>query len=502
MRQLTGLDAQFLALESETTVGHVGGLAVFDPATAPDGHLGIGEIKAMLRERMHLLPPLRWTLVTVPFGLDRPYWKDDPAFDLDFHVRELALPAPGDDEQLSQQVARIASRRLDRSRPLWELYVIHGLQGGRVAILTKMHHAMIDGMSGAEIMGILYDLEPSGREIPPPDGDLPAEEAPGSWEMLGRGVAATALQPLRALRSLPTTLPHLDVAPSIFGLPGAESLSRGASRLRNRLLGGEEHDGRVIERPRMRAPRVPFSGRISPHRRFVFGSLRLADLKRVKNHFGVTVNDVVVTLCAGAIRDWLTAHDALPESPLLAQIPVSVRTKEQQGTYGNRVSVMIVPIPTDVAAPDGRLASAHESLRAAKERHRALPAQALQDVANFIPPAINARAARVALQLSANPALRPLFNVVISNVPGPPIPLYLAGAKLEANYPVSVIADGAGLNITVLSYLDSVDIGVLADRDQMPDVQRVLDGMGAELRALLAICDAEAGAHDQPTVLP
>ena len=491
MKQLTGLDTQFLAIESETTVGHVGGLAVFDPATAPGGKLGLAEVRAMLAERLHLLPPLRWTLVPVPMGLDRPYWKDDPDFDLDYHVRELALPAPGDDEQLSEQVARIASRRLDRARPLWELYVIHGLEGGRVAVLTKMHHAMIDGMSGAEIMGILFDLEPEGREIPPADGSLPAEVAPSTLEMLGRGVASLPLYPLRALQALPNTLPYLDVAPSIFGLPGAEQVSRSASRLRRRILGSEEHDGEIVERPKMRAPRVTFSGKVSPHRRFVFGSMPLADVKRVKNHFGVTVNDVVVSLCAGAIRDWLVAHDELPDRPLLAQIPVSVRTREQMGTYGNRISVMIVPIPTDVPTADGRLSAAHESMRAAKDRHKALPAQALQDVTNFIPPAINARAARVALQLGANAALRPLFNVIISNVPGPPVPLYLAGARLEANYPVSVITDGAGLNITVLSYMDHVDIGIICDREQMPDVQSVLDGMGAELDALLALCEAE-----------
>jgi diacylglycerol O-acyltransferase / wax synthase len=489
MRQLTGLDTQFLAIESDTTVGHVGGLAIFDPATAPGGTFGIAEVRAMLEERLHMLPPLRWTLVPVPMGLDRPYWKDDQAFDLDFHVRELALPAPGDDEQLSEQVARIASRRLDRARPLWELYVIHGLKGGRVAIQTKMHHAMIDGMSGAEIMGIMFDIEPTGREIPPADANLPAEVAPGTLEMLGRGVASLPLYPVRALRALPNTLPYLDVAPSIFGVPGAEPISRTASRLRRRLLGSDEQDGNVVERPKMRAPRVPFSGKISPHRRFVFGSMPLADVKRVKNHFGVTVNDVVVSLCSGAIRDWLIANDVLPDAPLLAQIPVSVRTTEQMGTYGNRISVMIVPIPTDVEAPEDRLAASHESMRAAKDRHRALPAEALQDVTNFIPPAINARAARVALQLGANSALRPLFNVIISNVPGPPIPLYLAGAKLEANYPVSVITDGAGLNITVLSYLDHVDIGIICDREQMPDVQRVLDGMQSELDALLALCD-------------
>lgn len=494
MRQLTGLDTQFLAIESDTTVGHVGGLAIFDPATAPGGKFGIAEVRAMLAERLHLLPPLRWTLVTVPLGLDRPYWKDDQAFDLDFHVRELALPAPGDDEQLSEQVARIASRRLDRARPLWELYVIHGLEGGRVAIQTKMHHAMIDGMSGAEIMGILFDIEPGGRDIPPADEHLAPEVAPGTLEMLGRGVASLPLYPVRALRAIPNTLPYLDVAPSVLGIPGAVPISRTASRLRRRLLGSDEHDGNIVERPKMRAPRVPFSGKISPHRRFVFGSMPLADVKRVKNHFGVTVNDVVVSLCSGAIRDWLVEHDALPDGPLLAQIPVSVRTREQMGTFGNRISVMIVPIPTDVETPEGRLSASHDAMRAAKDRHRALPAEALQDITNFIPPAINARAARVALQLGANPALRPLFNVIISNVPGPPIPLYLAGAKLEANYPVSVITDGAGLNITVLSYLDHVDIGIICDREQMPDVQRVVDAMQAELDALLALCDAESAA--------
>jgi len=491
MRQLTGLDTMFLAIESETTVGHVGGLAIFDPSTAPGGHFGLAEVRALIEERLHLLPPLRWTLVPVPLGIDRPYWKDDPAFDLDFHVRELALPAPGDDEQLSEQVARIASRRLDRSRPLWEMYVISGIAGGRVALLSKMHHAMIDGMSGAEIMGILFDLEPGGRQIEPPDADLPAEVAPGTLEMLGRGVAAIPKQPLRALRSLPNTLPYLDVAPSIFGLPGAEQMSRNASRLRRRLLNRPERDGEIIERPKMRAPRVSFSGRISPHRRFVFGSLSLSDVKRVKNHFGVTVNDVVVSLCAGGVRDWLIAHDELPEQPLLAQIPVSVRTREQRGTYGNRVSIMIAPVPTDVATPDGRLSAAHEAMRAAKDRHRALPAEMLQDAANFIPPAINARATRVAIQLGANSAMRPLYNMVISNVPGPPVPLYLAGAQLQANYPVSVVTDGAGLNITVLSYLDNVDIGIICDREQMPDVQRVLDGMQAELQALLALCESE-----------
>ena len=486
LRQLTALDAQFLAIESPTHYGHVGGLVIVDPATRESGKLTLEDLTEELRERMHMLPVMRWKLAEVPFGLDRPYWIEDRNFDLEYHVRELALPEPGDDRRLAEQVCRLASRHLDRSRPLWELYLIQGLEGGLVGILTKMHHAMIDGMSGAEIMGVLYDLEPSGREIPPPDPDQEngAGEDPGSLEMLGRGIAALPLQPLRSLRALPTTLPHLDVAPSILGIPGAEMISRYASRARNALGGGG--DGEIIERPRHRAPHTPFSGRISAHRRFSFGSLSLSTVKDVKNKLGVKVNDVVVALCAGALREWLIANDALPSEPLLAQIPVSVRTEDQIGTYGNRVSVMIVPIPTDEPDPVQRVMRAQQAMLAAKDRHSAMPAELLQDVSNFIPPAINARAARVALQLGTQQAMRPLYNLVISNVPGPPFPLYLGGAEIKANFPVSVVTDGAGLNITVMSYRDSMDFGLIADRDQIPEIWDLLDALKRDLAAIEA----------------
>ena len=485
-RQLTSLDAQFLAIESSTHYGHVGGVVVLDPSTRPSGELRLEDVSALISERMHLLPVMRWRLAEVPFGLDRPYWVEDPGFDLEYHLRELALPAPGDDRRLAEQVARIASRHLDRSRPLWELYLIQGLEGGRCAILTKMHHAMIDGMSGAEIMGVLFDLEPSGREIDPADGDgeVGDEEVPGSLELLGRGIAALPMQPVRGLRKLPATLPHLDVAPSILGLPGAETISRYASRARNALGGGA--DGEIVERPRHRAPHTPFSGRISAHRRFSFGSLPLDTVKDVKNRLEVKVNDVVVGLCAGAVREWLIAHDALPAEPLLAQIPVSVRTEEQVGTYGNRVSVMIVPIPTDEPDPVQRVLRARDAMIAAKDRHKAMPAELLQDVANFIPPAINARAARVALQLGTQQRMRPLYNLVISNVPGPPFPLYLGGAEVEANYPVSVVTDGAGLNITVMSYRGSMDFGLIADRDQIPEIWDLIDALKRDLDAIEA----------------
>ncbi len=487
MQQLTGLDTQFLAIESRTTYGHVSSVAVLDPSGRPGGTLDLADLKALLEERLHLLPVLRNQLKTVPFGLDRPYWIDDPRFDLDYHVRELALPAPGDDRQLEEQAERIFSRPLDRSRPLWELYLIQGLEGGRCAFMTKIHHALVDGMSGAEIISILYDLDPAGRDLEPPEAGEPAGAAPGALGMLARGLASLPMTPVRLVRAAPNTLPHLDVAPSVLGLPGAVRVSRLLSRARGFVPG---QDGEVVERPRMRAPRTPFSEPISPHRKLAIGTLDLGKVKRVKAHYGVKVNDVVVAITAAGVRGWLEAHDALPDAPLLAQIPVSVRTEDEAGTFGNKISVMIVPVPTDVADPEERIRAAAAALQAAKGRHSALPAAALQDITQFIPPAINARAARVALQLSASPALRPLYNMVISNVPGPPIPLYLAGAELVATYPISVITNGAGLNVTVFSYRDRVDFGIVADRQQMPDLHLVMELAEGALDELVALVDA------------
>src|SRR3954451_1371871 len=223
MRQLTSLDAQFLALESPRQTGHVGGLAMVDPSTRVDRTFDCAAIKSLLRERLPLLPPFRWKLAEVPLGLDYPYWVDDEEFDLDFHVREIALPKPGSDRQLADQVARIMSRPLDRARPLWELYVIDGHESGNAAVLTKIHHAVIDGMSGAEIMGLLLDLAPEGRELPPaPKAEAGGE--PGELELLGRGLLGLPRYPLRALRSLPKAVPNVDETP--FGvLPGAGTVS-------------------------------------------------------------------------------------------------------------------------------------------------------------------------------------------------------------------------------------------------------------------------------------
>ncbi|HWE33666.1 MAG TPA: wax ester/triacylglycerol synthase family O-acyltransferase [Solirubrobacteraceae bacterium] len=480
MRQLTGLDAQFLALESPRQAGHVGALAVLDPSTRPDGRLELEDIQTMIAERLPLLPPFRWRLKQVPFGLDYPYWIDDPDFDLEYHVRELAIPPPPTDEKVAEQVARIFARPLDRARPLWELYLIYGLADGNVGLLTKIHHSAVDGMSGAEILGVLLDLSPEGRD-PPPESNGAGDPEPGTLEMLARALIGAPRYVERVIRATPSTLPNLEDTPILGDIPGAHTLGRVSARFARALRG---RPSRMLERTNLTPPSTSFNGRVSAHRRFAFGRLPLDQVKAVKNHYGCTVNDVVVAICAGAVRRWLIEHDELPDTPLIAQVPVSVRTEEQRGTYGNRIGMMSPPVFTNVADPVERLQQTHEALRAAKERHKALPAQLLQDATQFIPPAVFARASQVSFSLAA--ARRPLWNLVISNVPGPQFPLYCAGAVMVAHYPVSVITDGMGLNITVMSYMGSLDVGIVADREQMRDVWKLIGWLRESLDELLA----------------
>jgi diacylglycerol O-acyltransferase len=488
VRQLTSLDTQFLALENARQCGHVAGLAILDPEGRPGGAPTAADVQALVLERLPLLPPLRWRLKEVPLNLDYPFWVDDPDFDLDFHVRELALAAPGTDEQLADQVARIVARPLDRARPLWELYLISGLQSGHVAMLTKIHHALIDGVSGAEITGLLLDVTPEGRKLPLPARWADDEPVPGDLGMAARGLMAVPKYPLRALKAIPRAIPNLDET-SFATLPGAGTVSGTVRRVKRAVTG---EDGPVNNRERLHAPHTSFNGRVSPHRRFAFGQLSLDEVKAVKSAHGVTVNDVVVSICAGAVRRWLVDHEELPGKPLVVQVPVSVRTDEQSGTYGNRIILMSAPLFTDEADPVARLQQTHEALDGMKERHRALPASLLQDANHFIPPAVFSRAARLQFRLARSSAGRPMWNLVISNVPGAQFPLYLAGARLVANYPVSVITDGMGLNITVMSYCGRLDIGIVADREQMPDVAKLVGWMGEELAALGAGAPAAA----------
>jgi diacylglycerol O-acyltransferase len=490
MRQLTPLDAQFLGVETARTFGHVSSFAVYDPSTAPGGTLELKDICRLVGDRLHLLPPFRWRLVEVPFGIDLPYWAEDPDFNLDFHIRESAVPAPGDERQVAETIARIFARPLDRSRPLWELYLIRGLPDGRVGLLTKVHHAVVDGVSGNEILSVLLDPSPEGRELPPRP-ELTGERIPSDLEMLGRGLLGLPRQPLRALRSLPTTLPALTEVPGANAFPLVPRLSKGLSMVRE--LAGAPAGPEVLEVATARPPRTSFNGRISAHRRFAYGDLSLSRVKALKGELDVTVNDVVVALCASSLREWLLERGELPRAPLVAMVPVSVRKDDEKGEFGNRISAMIVPIPTNVADPLKRLKRTHDLLKAAKLSFAALPASLLTDAAAFIPPAVAARAARMTVELLGR--TRPPLNLVISNVPGPRNPLFLAGAKLESLVPVSVVIDGVGLNMTVMSYRDRMDFGIVSDRDQIDDVWPLLRGAG---RALEEFEHAVGGGKARP----
>jgi len=481
MHQLSGLDTTFLNIETPTTYGHVCGLAVFDPSEA-DHPATLDDLKNLIRDRIHLLPPYRRRLVEVPFGLDQPYWIEDPDFDLDFHVRQLALPPPGDRYQLADQVARIVARPLDRNRPLWELYLIDGLEGGLSAQLTKIHHCAIDGVSGAEILGNLLDIEPTPRVVEPPGRKWTPDEEPSQAEMFMRGMLAVAATPRKGIRLGMKSVRHLpQLAESMgFGpLPGADTI--------NRLTGRRKAE--MLSQAATKPPRTSFNGRISAHRRFAFESFELARVKAVKSAFGVTVNDVIMAMCAGTLRRYLDAHDELPDAPLVAMVPVSVRSEEQSGTFGNQVASMTASLHTDIEGPAERLAAIHESMRIAKEKHQALPAEILQDFAQFTAPAIAARASRVIARAAVAELVDLPFNVVISNVPGPQFPLYGIGAKLIANYPVSAINDGVGLNMTVQSYNGSLDFGFIACRELVPDVWELIDHLGDSLEALETAAD-------------
>jgi WS/DGAT/MGAT family acyltransferase len=494
MRQLTSLDAQFLALETPRAFGHVGGLAVYDASSAPGGELTVRDVCRRISERIHLLPPFTQKLAEIPLGLDLPYWIEDPDFDIDFHVREMGLAPPGNYHQLAEQVARIMARPLDRSRPLWELYLIRGLEGGRDAMLTKFHHSAIDGVSGNEILSVLLDRQPEGREVPPPEEDRAPQPAPSDLKLLGRALLGLPRRPLAVASSVPTALSNLDALPGVERIPGARALRRTAMRAAS-LLPGVSADERLLEAPRTSAPRTRFNGPITAHRRLAIGSLPLDTVKAVKNELGVTVNDVIVALCASMLRAWLEERDELPDEPLVAMVPVSVRTEEEAGTFGNRVSAMFVPIPTNEADPRRRIEQTHEVLAVAKERHKATPAELMQDATQFVPPALMSAASRVTMGLLARAPVPPVLNLVISNVPGPREPLYCAGARMVAYYPVSTITDGVGLNITVISYLDHIDVGIIGDREQLEDPWPMIEGMRAaleEFHGLLSEHAAEA----------
>ncbi len=465
MRQLSTLDAQFLNAETATTLVHVGSLSVLEPRDAARGGLTVEDLRELFAARLHLVGPLRWRLQEVPLGLDFPYWVEADDFDLEYHIREIALVAPGSDEQLGEQVARLAARPLDRTRPLWEAYLIHGLAGGRQGLYTKVHHSAIDGVSGAEVLAVIMDVTPEPREVAPP-GDPAAEAGVSTSSMLARGLWRLAARPARFALQAPRMLPHVLDLPGAQTIPGVPELAKVVGTV-TRMAGLNVVADRPDPAPT--PPRTPFNGPITPHRRFAFTSVPLADVKEVKNAFGLTVNDVVMAVCTSALRTWLLDHDALPDTPLVAAIPVSVRTPEQMGTAGNQVNFMLTALPTHEADPARRLAGLHTSLLEAKERFDAVPAQLLHEYSAVLPQALHGLASRTLLR--AITVGGPPFNLFISNVPGPQVPLYTAGARVSGSYPVSVVSDtGGGINITVMSYDGHLDFGIIVCREMVPDV--------------------------------
>ena len=493
MKQLSGVDASFLYMETATQFGHVSSLSVYErPSDQPD-YDPLSEWREQIAQRLHLLEPLRRRIREVPFGLDHPFWVEDPNFDLDFHVRHTAVPSPGNDHQIGELVARIVGRPLDRGRPLWETYVIEGLPENRFAILTKVHHATIDGASGSELLMLMLDHQPDGGEFEAATSEWKPERIPSDNEMIARAAGKLIRKPGRALLLGARTARDLGRATRNPALVAAADHARAS--LRGPLgamlnIGRKREDEEAVgPPPSLTAPRTPFNANITAHRRFAYGSVPLGTIKEIKNACGATLNDVVMAVCAGGLRSWLERHDALPESALIAMVPVSIRTGAETDKWSNRVSAIFAGLPTDEPDPLQRVQRVHDSMVGAKQLFDAVPAEALTDFAQFAPPAVFAQAMRTALRLTGR--FGTPVNLVISNVPGPREPLYAAGSRLLHYYPVSTVVDGQGLNITVQSYLDSLDFGLVSCRELVPDLWDMLDDIIDEVSVL----GAAVGVH-------
>ncbi|HSG88247.1 MAG TPA: wax ester/triacylglycerol synthase family O-acyltransferase [Pseudomonadales bacterium] len=449
MEQLSGQDATFLYVESPRMPMHIGSLNIYDQSTADGGSVRFKQILDLVESRLHLARAFRQRLARVPLELDYPYWINDPAFDLEFHVRHIALPKPGDWRQLCIQTARLHSRILDLTRPLWEFYVIEGLDRveglpeGSYALLTKFHHAAIDGATGTEITTVLHDLAPEGTLLPP-DRPWVAERPPSGLELLVRTYGNNIRQPFRLLKVI------ADAVPAV-----ADTRRR---LQRQELRGAGE------------APDTIFNARVSPHRVFEGRDFDLADVKTIRRAVpGSTVNDAVLAICGGAIRRYLLHRGALPEESLIATAPVNVRSETDKGSGGNQVSAMFVSIRTDVPGALDRLAAVHEHTRDAKELVHAIGARLMTDINQHIPAATLALAGRLVTQMGLANMMSPVCNCVITNVPGPQVPLYMNGAQLVTQYGLGPVTDAIGLFIPVLSYNGHLTISFASCREMVPD---------------------------------
>ncbi|CAN5876621.1 wax ester/triacylglycerol synthase family O-acyltransferase [soil metagenome] len=469
MERLTGLDAAFLYLENPTNHMHVAMTMVLDPTTVPGGY-SFENIKEFIRGRLHLVPPFRRRLVEVPLNLAHPVWVEDPDFDLDFHIRRIGCPAPGGRRELGEIAGQIASTPLDRDRPLWELWVIEGLKQDRLGVVTKVHHSAIDGASGAELMVHLFDLQPEAAE-PPPATVPEAEHIPNDLELLGHA----AVSRFRKAVALPRLIGQT---------AGAVS----------RVVAGRRDPGSSVGAAPLGAPNTSWCGSLSPQRDVGFARVPLDDIRALKSAFGCTVNDVVLALCAGTLRGYMLDHDDLAEEPLVAACPVSVRGGDD-ASGGNKVSAMFTTLDTHLADAGERVRAIQTCTVGAKEEHNAVGAAMLQDWAEYAAPNTFNLASRLYSSWGLAGSHRPIHNVIISNVPGPPFPLYYAGAEMVAAYPMGPVMEGVGLNITVFSYHGSVDIGFMVDRELVPDVWNMAD------RVTEALVELQVAAGLPPTTV-
>jgi len=462
--RLTGLDSSFLHLERDAAHMHVAACAIFDgdPPTYP-------ELIDTIQSRLHLVPRYRQRLAFVPFGQGRPVWVDDPHFNVAYHVRHTALPAPGAEEQLMRMTGRVFSQALDRSRPLWELWLVEGLTGGRFALLSKTHHALVDGISGVDIITVLFDTSPEPMPVAPPEQEWVARPLPSDAQLLADALLQRATVPGEMVR-------------------GVRALLRGPRAVAGRAARSVGALGELALTGLRPAPPSMFNVSIGPHRRFTWVRGDLDQLKAVKNALGGTLNDVVLTVVAGALGEYMRLHGQTTDgAELRAMVPVSVRADVERGALGNRVAAMWAALPVGVADPIERLHTVSAVMQKVKASGQAVGAQVLTELSGFAPATILSQAARLQ-------ARQRLFNLVVTNVPGPQFPLYLLGRKLESIFPMVPLAQNTALGIAILSYNGQINFGLAGDYDAMAD----LDVLADELRASIAEITAAASAPVAP----
>jgi diacylglycerol O-acyltransferase / wax synthase len=463
LERLTAVDASFLTNESDNSHMHIGGLLIFEGP--PPRYVDLVE---HVRGRLDQVPRFRQKLVVPPLEAGRPLWADDVNFNLSYHIRHTALPDPGGEAELKRLAARVFSQRLDRSKPLWEMWLVQGLERDRFALLTKTHHAAVDGIAGVDIGTVLFDLEPVPAPTPAADGWVPAP-APGTTELIARGATDVATAPVKLAERVVGAVRHPETA---------------ARRAVEALEGVAEVLGAFADP----APDVPLNQAIGPHRRFTWARSELATFKRIKDTFGGTVNDVVLAVVTGALRKWLHERSIRTEGlELRALVPVSIRTPDERGELGNKLAAMRGPLPVYVEDPVRRLRVVSEQMEGLKRSKQALGAEVISRFNDFAPPTLLAQAARI------NFSTR-LFNMIVTNVPGPQQPLYVLGRELEEVFPVAFLPQNHALAVAIMSYNGRICFGLLADYDSMEDVETVARGLEESLAELEQAAVAAAAA--------